>query len=289
VAGPTDPLEQGGDGLRAADLDDQVDVWHVDAQLEAGRGGHDVQFSILELSLDVLPGGLREAPVVTPRIVLVVGPGVTFPEIVQDPLCARPGVREHERVGVGLDQFVQSLVEPFVNDVVRRRDQVVGGTLEFEVELPGKAGVDDLAVARWTAGLLEAHQELTAVLEGFYRRRATDPRRGTPGHRLEALEAHGEVGAPLRAGDRVDLVDYHVLDGPQFFLELRRVEEDSERLRRRVEDVWRLLEHLLALAGVGVAVADRVTHRPDVLATVGRQFADPVEGDLEVAVDVVGQ
>ena len=68
------------------------------------------------------------------------------------------------------------------------------------------------------------------------RRRRPSPRRRDEA--LEALEAEGEVGAALRAGDRVDLVDDHVLDAAEDLAGLAR-EHQVERFGRRDEDVRR--------------------------------------------------
>jgi hypothetical protein len=55
MAGPTDPLQPGGDRGRRFDLDDEVDGAHVDAQLER-RGGHDGgEPARLEVLLDDRP------------------------------------------------------------------------------------------------------------------------------------------------------------------------------------------------------------------------------------------
>ena len=69
---------------------------------------------------------------------------------------------------------------------------------------------------------------------------------------LEPLEAQGEVGAALRAGDRVDLVDDDVLDAAQD-LAGRAGQHQVERFGGRDEDVRRVADELAALVGRGVA------------------------------------
>src|SRR4030095_15022837 len=55
---------------------------------------------------------------------------------------------------------------------------------------------------------------------------------------IEALEAQGEVGATLRARDRMDLVDDDVLDAAEDVPGLAR-QEQVQALGRGDEDVWR--------------------------------------------------
>ena len=69
---------------------------------------------------------------------------------------------------------------------------------------------------------------------------------------LEALEAQGEVGAALRAGDRVDLVDDDVLDAAEDLARLAR-EQQVERFGGRDEDVRRPPGDLAAVLGRRVA------------------------------------
>ena len=69
---------------------------------------------------------------------------------------------------------------------------------------------------------------------------------------LQALEAQGEVGAPLAAGDRVDLVHDHVLDTAQDLARLAG-EQQVQALGRGDQDVRRVPDEAPALVGRGVA------------------------------------
>ena len=99
---------------------------------------------------------------------------------------------------------------------------------------------------------------------------------GCVGGALEALERQRQMGAALRAGDGVHLVDDHGLDPAQHLPALRG-EEEIERLGGGDQDVGRRAQHLAALALVGVARphADR------------QRRAEPGERAAEVALDVV--
>ncbi len=283
VAGAADPLEQRRDGLRAPDLDHEVERRHVDAELEARRGGDDVDLAALEPLLDVLADVGGERAVVAARVRLAVVVGVALSEVEQHPLGARARVREDERGVVGLDPAVEPLVEPVGDLVAGRADEVGHRADQLEVVVADEPGVDDVALAGRAAVALAADEELGHRLERLDGRRAADARRRRLDEVLEALEAHREVGAALVGGEAVDLVDDDVLDGRELLAEPRGVEQDGERLGRRVEDVRRLLEHPLAVVVVGVAVADGVADLHGLAVGDGRQR------DLEVPVDVVGE
>jgi len=187
---------------------------------------------------------------------------------------------------VVLHEFVEFPVEPVVDRTRGRVDEVVGRAAQLDVELPDEAGVDEFVLAG--RPLLAADEKLRHRLQRLDRRRAPDTGRRPVGHRLEAFQRDCEVCAALVLGEAVNLVDDDVLDGPQLLLELRGVEQDCERLGRRVENVGRLVEHPLALAVVGVAVPDRMTD-VDRLAVGCELLRDPLEWHLEVPVDVVCQ
>ena len=84
------------------------------------------------------------------------------------------------------------------------------------------------------------------------------------------------MGAALRPGDGVHLVDDHRLDAAQHLLALRG-QEEKERLRRRDQDVGRRAQHQAALALVGVA-------RPD---SDRERRAEARQRAAQVALDVV--
>ena len=98
------------------------------------------------------------------------------------------------------------------------RGHVLDRDHDLELERLARAGVDDRDVAAWTDAAEEPGDGLERPLGGA----EPDPLRRAAAvvavtvrscdEMVEALERQGEVGAALRAGDRVDLVDDHVLD-----------------------------------------------------------------------------
>ena len=100
-----------------------------------------------------------------------------------------------------------------------------------------------------------AGEEPPDRLERPLGRREADPlerRRVRAAQVLEPLEGEREVGAALRAGDRVDLVDDHRLHAAQG-LAGARGQQEVERLRGRDEDLRRALRQRPALVGGRVA------------------------------------
>jgi hypothetical protein len=111
---------------------------------------------------------------------------------------------------------------------------------------------------------------------GTLRGRESDALEGLVDEPREPLEGEGEVGAALRPGDRVHLVEDHGLDPTQRLARLRR-QEQEQRLGGRDEDVRRRPQHPAALLGRRVAGADGD----------GELRAEPCERTAEVPLDVV--
>ncbi len=260
VAGPADALQPGGDRLRRLDLHDQVDRAHVDPELERRGGDERRQPARLEHVLDLEPllAGDRA----------VVGAGdVGARELVEamgDALGRAAVVHEDERRPVGLDELEQARVERRPDRLARlavdvgraaQLAHVLDGDDHLEVELLGRAGVDDLDVAVAPA------EEAGDLLQRPLGRREADPLHVAAGQVLEPLERERQVGAPLAAGHRVDLVDDHRLGRGQH-LPGGRGQDQVERLGRRDQDVGRVAAHRRAVALGRVAAADGHGHRP---------------------------
>jgi len=231
---------------------------------------------------------------VTARVRLVVA--AALPEVVQHPFGPGPGVRKHERVGVFGDEFVELGIKAIRHDAARRVYQVVGGTAQLDVELPDEPRVDDLELAgppvrtdlRSIRSGSPTDQKLADRFEGFDGRRTADPGRRGLTHPFEPFQRDREMRPAFVVRKRVDLVDDHVLDRFEFPFEFRAVEQDCERLRRRVEYVWRLLEHPSTRRIARVAVSDRVADL-DRFAARFEPIRDPFERLGQVPVDVVGE
>ena len=121
------------------------------------------------------------------------------------------------------------------------RGHVLDRDDDLELERLAGAGIDD----RHLAARPDAAEEPGDRLERPLGRAQPDPLRRASAalasptrSALQALQAEREVGAALRARDRVDLVDDHVLDAAEDLAGLAG-EQEVERLGRRDEDVRR--------------------------------------------------
>ncbi len=302
VAGPADPLEAAGDRGRRFDLDHEVDRAHVDPQLEAGGGDDRRQAARLEVVLDRQALLAGDRAVVRPDQLLA----GQLVQALGEPLGQAPAVAEDDRAPMGPDQLEDPGMDrgPDADPQVARcagPAERAGGPLlernalaepahvldrddDRQLEGLARAGVDDSDLAAWADATEESGDQLERPLGG----RQPDPLGRLARQPLETLEAEGQVGPPLRAGDRVDLVDDHVLDpgqaGPG-----RAGQEQVERLGGRDQDVGRppgggptFFRTRVAGAQADRDLGDRIT------AQAGGP-GDPGQRRAQVALDVVGQ
>ena len=297
----TDALEATGDARRALDLDDEVDRAHVDAELERARGHERGQPAGLELFLDLEPLFAGDAAVVGPDELL---PGELV-EALRQPFAQATAVGEHDGAAMALDQIEDRRVDgrPDARAQVRADGRAAGLLIgrqelaegrhvvdrhdDLEFEWFARAGVDDSHVPTRA----DAAEEAGDPVEGPLGRAQADPLRCgrvVGAKTLEPLEAEGEVGATLGAGDGVDLIDDDVLDAAQDIAGLAG-EQQVQALGGRDEDVGRATGDLAPVLARGVAGAasDR---------DVGRFFAETLGGQADagerrpkVALDVVRQ
>ena len=288
VPGPADPLEPAGDGLRRLDLDHEVDGAHVDPELER-RGGDEARDpTCLEVFFDHDALLAREAAVMRTGD-LALGELVE-PE--REPLGEPPVVDEEDRGAVRLDEREQlgihrrpdrgdRMLGAAVGDLafVQRRVVEAGAGAELaevfdrdhdlEVELLACPGVDELD---------RPPPETNLPISSSGRWVAESPIRwiGVVDETLQPLDRQREVRSALRARDSVHLVEDQRLDVPQR-LACRRGEHQVERLRRRDQDVGRLLHEQAAVLRRGVT-----RPHPD-----AQRRLEPGERPAEVALDVV--
>ena len=265
VAGAADPLEPARDRLRRLDLDHEVDGAHVDAELERRRGDEARDPARLQVFLDQHPLLARQAAVVGAR-------DFALGELVQaerEPLGEPAVVDEHDRRAVRLDQAQELGVHRGPDRLAavlgaRVHHLAVGGHRVRE-----RAGRVELAQ------VLDRHDDLEVeLLASCPHRRARIGRlpetkrpisasgrwvadrpmrcerlRRQP---LEPLDRERQMGAALRAGDRVHLVEDQRLDRPER-LAGGGGEHEVERLGRRDQDVGRLLDERGAARGCRVS------------------------------------
>jgi hypothetical protein len=303
VAGPSDPLQAAGDAGRRLHLDDEVDGAHVDAELQGTRGDQGREPAGLQLLLDRDPLLTGDAAVVGAHEVLA----GQLVQTLGESLGEAAAVREDDRRAVLLDQ----LEDPGVDGrpdagpglgvrgraaglLVEREDLAGGGHVldrndDLQLERLAGAGVDDRHVAARSDAAEEPCDRLERALGGG---QADALRRlgsfALPDQAVQPFQRQCEVGSPLRARDRVDLVDDHVLDAAEDVAGLAR-KHQVERLRGRDEDVRRAAGDVPSVLGGRVAGAARDADVRRRLAESGRGQGDACERGAEVALDVVGQ
>ena len=151
MARAADPLQERRDRAGRADLDHQVDVPDVDAQLQRS-GRHDgLELACLKLPFRLQPLGRRQ------RAVMAVDVSFTqlLRQLVRQPLGQTARVDEDQRRAVLVDQFDQAVVD-FVPLLVRADDPQLGPRkLDPQIALPRMTHVDDLArtVRRLACGI----------------------------------------------------------------------------------------------------------------------------------------
>ena len=205
VVGTPDALEEGGDAAGRADLADQLDRADVDAELQRGRGHQGAQVAGPQPGLDPVAPILGQAAVVGGHHVVA----EALAQLVGQPLGQPPGVDEDQRGAVLADQG-RDAVQHVAHLLGRRhRFQLALGQLEGEVEVALMPDVDHRRQGP------VADQQPADGLDRALGGRQPDPHRPPVAQRLEPLEGEGQVGAPLVAGDGVDLVDDHRLDRAQ--------------------------------------------------------------------------
>src|SRR6185437_12653938 len=120
---------------------------------------------------------------------------------------------------------------------------------DLQVELLGPPGVDEL-------DLSAARDKAADLLERSLRGGQADPLDRLLDEAVETLDRERQVGAALRAGDSVHLVEDQSVDAAEDLARLRR-EHQEERFGGRDQDVWRVAEHPLPFLLWRVAGADR--------------------------------
>ena len=283
VAGTPGALQEGRDRARGAELAHEIDVADVDPELQRGGGDQRLEIAGLEPLLRDQPALAGQAAVVRGDVLLPERLG----QRARHPLRHAPGVDEHERGAVRLDEGAQPAIHlgPYLAGHHRFERRV--GQLQREVALAAVAGVDDGALAR--PARVAAGEEVRDGLDRALGRGQPDAGDGAPGQRVQAFEREREVGAALVAGDGVDFVDDRGAGAREHGPSALAGEEDVERLRRRHQDVRRLPAHGLAGRGRGVAGAHHGPYPRARLSGLGERAIDAFERHLQVLVHVVAE
>jgi hypothetical protein len=246
VARAAHPLQERGDGAGGADLDHEVHVADVDAQLQR-RGRHQgPERARLQPLLGVEPALAGEAAVMAGDRVFA----QELRELGRDPLGHLARVDEDERRAMAPHQLRHLLVDLLPLFMGADGGERRGRDLDPHVQLAERARVHQAALAA------RADQEPADLVQRLLRggeRHALDrpARQG-----LQPLEGKGQMAAPLVAHEGVDLVDDGGADGGQHAPARVAGEHEVERLGCGHQDVGWAARHGRALAGGRIARAD---------------------------------
>ncbi|MNJ35713.1 hypothetical protein D3C77_304670 [compost metagenome] len=270
VVGPTDALNQTAGPFRRGQLDHQVDVAPVDAQVQRRGADHGLQVAARHRRLDLAPLFRRQRAVVQ-------GDG-------QVVLIDRPQRLEHKLslpAGVDEDQAELGAADGVVD---------LGDSVNPGVPGPRHAALGDQHVHHRRRARIAQHdpnsfspcgrrREPVGDLCRIIHRRA---QRHPPHLRREGLQPRQpqrQQVPPLAAPDGVDLVQHHAFQVGEIIPRPLPGAEQGQLLRRGQQDVGReiALALLLRLLGVAGAALD-MDVQPDL-----------ADGRHQIALDVGGQ
>ena len=228
VVGPADALDEAFDVLGCADLDDEIDIAPVDAEVERAGADDGAEEALLHGGLDTLALNPVEGAVVDADGQAVL---VGEPEVVEEDLGLRAGVVEDERGAVA-------------TDLVEHGGDGIGGAAagpgraflcfqHGDIRFGAGVGLQDVAgvgVAGEEAG------DGGGVFDGGGEANAAEA--GAEG--LEAGEGEHELVAAFRLGEGVDFVDDHAFEAGEGSVGVLVGGEEGQAFRRGEQDVGRV-------------------------------------------------
>ncbi len=199
VARASDPLQEGGDRARRAELADQIDLPDVDAEFERSGRHQRLQRAALEALLGVQPALLGEAAVMRGDMFLA----EPHRQLAGHALDHAAGVDENQGRAMRAGQRCEAVVNLLPDLARHHRFQRRRRQFEREVALSAVAGVDDRAIPVGRGADQEAGDRLDRPL----RCRQADALQPPAAQRVEPLKGQRQMGAALVRRHRVDLVD----------------------------------------------------------------------------------
>ena len=305
VPGPPNPLQEGRNPARRADLANQVHVPDVDAELERRRGHQRLQRARAKPVLGRQSSLLGETAVVRGDRFLSEPVGQPGCEAFRHP--AR--VDEDEGRLVGLDRLGQALVDLRPHLVRHHRFHGRGRHLDGEVHGAPVAFVDDGAaglagepgcgirrmgrpVSRFRIRAparvppLAPQQKARDLADRLLGGRQPDALQRPARHVPEALQTERQVRSPARIDHGMDLVHDHRAHGAEHRPAALGGQEQVERLRGGDQDVRGRAQHRSAARRGRVPGAHRGTDADGGQPRLHGPLADGGERLLEVLVDV---
>ena len=230
VVGAADALGEAAGALRRADMDDEVDVTPVDAEIERGGGDDGAQGIRLHRLLDAAAlADIERAMMERDGQVLLVDP----PQFLEDELGLAARVDEDQRGAVAGDLVVELL-----RGIARRMagpGHALARIQNGDLRLRAAFNDDHLGHG---AGRILWHQPAAQLV-------GQGNRRGEPDHAqvrhvaAQAREAERQEVAPLGGDKRVQLVEHHEAQVGKEALRVARRDQQGELLGRGEQDIGR--------------------------------------------------
>ena len=268
MVGTADPLHQPRGTLRRADIDDEIDIAPVDAEIERRGTDHAAQFPRRHRVLDLAALGNVERAVMQRDRKPVV---VHAPQVLEQHLGLAAGVDEHQRGLVGLDQLID-LAERVARGVTGP-GQPLPCVEHLDHGRRGTARDDDIGSLNITVAL--RHQEPRQRFrfgDGRGQADRAHPRRQPP----QPRQAERQQIAALRGHQRMQLVEHDAFQGRK---QKRRVvgrQQQRQLFRCGQQDVRRVAPLPLPprhrrIAGAGLDL-DRQAHLGDRRLQIARDI-----------------
>ncbi len=284
VTGTPDALERDGDRARRSDLAHQVHGADVDAELERCRGDDGLQLSFFQSFFAGESQLARQASVVRQHGIVA----KAIAKMMRHALGEPPGVHEHERRPVLVDQDGQPIVNLLPHLVRRHRAKFVVRHLHCEIHRAAVTVID-----HGDAGCFIRRQEPRYCFDGANGGGQSDPlRRPAAGlfHQVvEPGKRQRQMRAPLVIRHRVNLIDNHGAHVPQRSAASLRGQQNEQRLRCGHQDVRRTLDHLPPLGRRGIAGPHRRSDGRQQQSALCGKRGDAGQRHIQVLVDVVAE
>ena len=252
-------------------------------ELERGGRHQGLEFAALQPLFGGEPELLRHAAVMS-------GDGLfaeTVGELARDAFGHAPGVDEHQRRAVVLDELGQARVNVLPHLVRHHRLERRSRNFQTQIAPTLVPRVDDRDLCRRRAIRCGAGEKMGDGFDRILRSREADALQAVAAQGCEPLERKREMGAAFVRRDGMDFVHDHRPGVREHRAPGLRAEQHVKRFRRRHEDMRRAAAHPLALGDGRVPRSD-----PGADIDIGKPapaelFPDAGQRRLEIFMDVV--
>ena len=249
VVGAADALDQAGRALRRAEMDDEIDVAPVDAEVERRRRDDGAQIAARHGGFNLAPlGDIERTVMERDRQAL----RVRLPQLLEHQLGLHPRVHEHQRQAMARDrgEYVRHRI---ARRVARDRHSLLGFE-DLDVRPGAAADRDDVGEPDRRLGrclLGEPRTQLARMGNSGRKSDRHQPRR----QRAQPRDVERQQIAALRRRQRVEFVENDRVEIAEQVASVGAREQERDLLRRRQQDLGRRQTLALALAWRRVAGA----------------------------------